>query len=220
MRRLECRQRTNVWIHHVAYKFHGFFNKPPTLYRYWETIIYFKWQKQDMLSSFRPLAGWGLQRFGWKSLREYLSTHLFSHWSIPLNRGIFKDFFTVFFQLFALVQIFFAPVPRWAKYVFHGLRYCWLCSDVKKQSDIKIYYFFPFHFSNKPFYSTCSCTQHFFLSTNWCFFNALKLHWKVVQHQGWKLIRMRKNCRSVWEYLSRYFHVGDELFILFKAFHS
>ncbi len=54
MQRLECRQRTNsyVWIQHMACKFPGFFNKPPTLYRYWETIIYFKWQKQGSLSSF------------------------------------------------------------------------------------------------------------------------------------------------------------------------
>jgi hypothetical protein len=40
-RYLECRQWTNsdVWIHHVACKFHGFFHKNPTQYRYWETII-------------------------------------------------------------------------------------------------------------------------------------------------------------------------------------
>ncbi len=74
MRRLECRQRTNsdVWIHQVACKFPGFFNKPPTLYRYWEPIIYFKLQKQGSLSSFRPLTGWGLHRFLWKSQREYI----------------------------------------------------------------------------------------------------------------------------------------------------
>ncbi len=48
MRRLERRQRTNsyVWIYHVAFKFRGFFHKTPTLYRYWETIIYFKWQNR------------------------------------------------------------------------------------------------------------------------------------------------------------------------------
>ncbi len=74
MRRLECRQRTNsdVWILHVACKFRGFFHKPPTLYRYWEPIIYLKWQKQGSLSSFRPFTGWGLHRFLWKSHREYL----------------------------------------------------------------------------------------------------------------------------------------------------
>jgi hypothetical protein len=46
------------------------FNKPPTLYRYWETFFLFKWQKQGSLSRFRPLTGWGLHRFGWKSQRE------------------------------------------------------------------------------------------------------------------------------------------------------
>ncbi len=102
MRRLEFRQRTNsdVWILHVACKFRGLFHKPPTLYRYWEPSIYFKWQKQGSLSSFRPITGWGLHRIPWKSQREYLkgrpiecyhfSTHLFSHWSTPLRRHYLK----------------------------------------------------------------------------------------------------------------------------------
>jgi hypothetical protein len=43
--------------------FPDFFHKPPTLtlYRYWKTIIDFKWQKQGSRSSFRPLTGCGLQ---------------------------------------------------------------------------------------------------------------------------------------------------------------
>jgi hypothetical protein len=95
--RLECLQRTNsdVWVHHLACKFPGFYNKPPTLYRYWGPIIYFKWQEQGSQSSFRPLTGWGLHRFLWKSQWEYLKGRpiecyhfqptFFSHWSIPLN---------------------------------------------------------------------------------------------------------------------------------------
>ncbi len=37
-----------------------------TLCHYWETIIDLKWQKQGLLSSFKPLTRWGLQRFFWK----------------------------------------------------------------------------------------------------------------------------------------------------------
>ncbi len=73
-RYLECRQRTNsdVWIHHVACKFRGFFHKPRTLYRYWETIIDFKWQKQGSLSNSKPLTGLGLHQFVWKFPRDQL----------------------------------------------------------------------------------------------------------------------------------------------------
>ncbi len=78
--------------HHVACKFPRFFHKPPTLYCYWETIIAFKWQKQGSRSSFRPLTGWGqnkfLENFRENSLKRRiipLTTRLFSHWSIPLR---------------------------------------------------------------------------------------------------------------------------------------
>ncbi len=63
---------SDVWIGHMAFKFPGFFHKPPTLYRYWQKIIDFKWQKQGSLSNFRPLTGWGLHWFAWKSQRELL----------------------------------------------------------------------------------------------------------------------------------------------------
>ncbi len=106
-----------------------------------------------------------------------LSTHLFSHWSIPLNRGIFIDFFMYFFKYLPLSKLF-APRSKVSKICFRGLRYCLLCSNVKKQSDIKIYYFFPFHFSNKPFYSKYSCTLHLVQSANQCFFSMLYKHIK------------------------------------------
>ncbi len=35
-----------------------------------EIIIDFKWQKQGPLGIYRPLTGWGLHRFVWKSRRE------------------------------------------------------------------------------------------------------------------------------------------------------
>ncbi len=47
-------------------------SRSPTLCRYWETITYFKWHKQGSLSSFRPLTGWVLHRFFWKSQRGQL----------------------------------------------------------------------------------------------------------------------------------------------------
>ncbi len=101
-RYLECRQRTKrvVWIHHVACKFYGFFHKAPTLYRYWETIIDFKWQKQGSLSSSIGLSQDGACTNWFENLRENsfkksetyrmipLSTRLFSHGSISLKREI------------------------------------------------------------------------------------------------------------------------------------
>ncbi len=44
--------------------------RSPTLYRYWEIIIDFKWHKHGLLSCFRPLTEWGLYRFFWKSQRR------------------------------------------------------------------------------------------------------------------------------------------------------
>ncbi len=38
-----------------------------------DTIIDFKWQKKDLLSSLKPLTGWGLQKFFWKFQREELN---------------------------------------------------------------------------------------------------------------------------------------------------
>ncbi len=58
----------------------------PTLFRYLQTIIDFKWQKQDSLSSFRPLTGWGLHRFVWKFQREQLKgKHLEWYFSQPTS---------------------------------------------------------------------------------------------------------------------------------------
>ncbi len=92
----------SVWCMGMMWKV----RRSPTLCRYWETIVDFKWQKQGSLSSFRPLSGWGLHRFvwkisAWKAERETyrmipLSTHLFSHWSKPLN--CFKMFKLLYLQ--------------------------------------------------------------------------------------------------------------------------
>ncbi len=49
-----------------------FFQKPPTPYRYWETIVAFKWQKQGSLSSFRPLTERDQHKIVWKFPREQL----------------------------------------------------------------------------------------------------------------------------------------------------
>jgi hypothetical protein len=79
----------------VACKFHGFFHKAPTLYRYWETIIDFKLQKQGSLSSSIGLPEDGACTNLFENFRENilkrmipLSTRLFSHGSIPLKREI------------------------------------------------------------------------------------------------------------------------------------
>ncbi len=42
----------------------------PTLCRYLQTIIDFKWEKHGSLSSFRPPTGWRLHRFVWKAQRD------------------------------------------------------------------------------------------------------------------------------------------------------
>jgi hypothetical protein len=46
--------------------------RSPTLYSYLKTVIKCKWHKQGSLSSLRPLTGWGLQLFDWKSQWEKL----------------------------------------------------------------------------------------------------------------------------------------------------
>jgi hypothetical protein len=55
-----------------------------TLCRYWETIIYFKWQTQGSLGSFRPLTGWGLHRFFWNFQREELKARPNTKFNPPL----------------------------------------------------------------------------------------------------------------------------------------
>ncbi len=63
--------------------------RSPTLCRYLKTIIDSKWQKQGSLSSFRPLTDGActdlFDNFSDNSLMIPNSTHLFSHWSIPLK---------------------------------------------------------------------------------------------------------------------------------------
>jgi hypothetical protein len=71
----------------------------PKLYRYWETIIDFKWQKQGSLSSFGPFTWWGLHWFVWKPQREQLKGDL-------SNATIFNP------SLFSLVNTFKWKGPR------------------------------------------------------------------------------------------------------------
>jgi hypothetical protein len=105
MRRLECRQRNNsdIWIHHVACKFHGFFHKAPTLYRYLEAIIACKWYKQGSQSSSRPLTGRGLHRFFFENFRE------------NILKGDLSNYITLNPPLFSLVSTFNANYEGFVK---------------------------------------------------------------------------------------------------------
>ncbi len=75
-------------------KFPGFFNKPLTLYRYWETIFYFKWQKQSSLSSFIGL------------LQDGACTILFANLSVNRLKGDLSNDTTFNPPLFSLVYTF------------------------------------------------------------------------------------------------------------------
>jgi hypothetical protein len=96
LRYLECRQRndSDVWIHHVACKFRGFFHQAPTLYRYLETIIDFKWQKRGSLNSSRPLT--------W----DEAYTDLFENLSVNSSKGDLSNVTTSKPPLFSLVNTF------------------------------------------------------------------------------------------------------------------
>jgi hypothetical protein len=60
----------------------------PTLYRYWEAIIVFKWHKQDLRSIYIPLTGWGLHKFVWKFPREQHKARLIEN--ITENSSLFS----------------------------------------------------------------------------------------------------------------------------------
>jgi len=111
----------DVWIHHVAYKFGGFFHKAPTLYRYWETIIVFKWQKQGSLRSLMPLTGWGLHQFYWKFPREQLKArpiecYHFQPASFLIGHTFKQHFYIKYHNHFSLYQHLHATYPSSSSY--------------------------------------------------------------------------------------------------------
>jgi hypothetical protein len=75
-----------------------------------------------------------------------LSTHLFSHWSIPLNRGIFLDFLMYFCKYLPLSKLF-APRSKVSKICFSWIAVLFgHCSDVKKTKRYKDLLFLSFSF--------------------------------------------------------------------------
>ncbi len=87
--------------------------RSPTLCRYWETIIDFKWHQQGSLSSFRPFTGWActdsFENLSETSLKGYQSNDtkfnppLFSLINIPLIFvGVVKWMFCLFSGLGAM----------------------------------------------------------------------------------------------------------------------
>ncbi len=97
MRRLECRQRTNsdVWIHHVACKFRGFFHKTPTL----QYIVIWK---QLFISNDKNRVRWVVLGL----LQDGACTDLVENLSVNSLKGDLSNATIFYPALFSLVNTF------------------------------------------------------------------------------------------------------------------
>ncbi len=136
--------------------------RSPTLCRYLQTIIYFKWHEQG----FRPLRRWGLCRFVWKSQRE------------QLKGTVSRDFCLWFFLWISYppapeypirtVSNFFQNSRRYSQLeVYHRCRWHrWQMKKIFNQKNFNNFVMTPFD-SRVNIYINFCLQVHFKVSSAW-----------------------------------------------------
>ena len=120
-----------------------------------------------------------------------LSTHLFSHWSIPLNRGIFIDFFMYFFKYLPLSKLF-APRSKVSKICFSWIAVLFALLRRKKTQRYKDLLFLSFSFFKQAVLRVHTRVLYTFSFYKLVFFQCFGSTLKSRTSPGW--IWMRSNC--------------------------
>ncbi len=127
------------------------------MFRNWETIFYFKWQKQGSLSSFRPLTGWVMHWFVWKPPFEQLTVKgdLSNATTFSFNPPLFS-----FSPLKKLSLILIFPLfqrlsnRRWFRHILRFMdknrRCCYITVDSAMAASQNRFAHASFHYITKP----------------------------------------------------------------------